>query len=333
MTPLAKLAVLGSASMVTASVAWFAVTETVPNGGGEAVNTCENGVCACIGADAVLRIVEPGEACPSDHRLLELSELEPEPPEDGDEWDQTEPEETATTKMKPGTLADLERRLSELDKRPLFEVVDKAGNSIFTVAPETVRIYNSGGTAVAAIRATSDGGSFVSRSTTGAYEASIGVSGSRSGVQITEGGVLRADLGKQQHGNYALRFPSPAQGIIAGIGESRAGTGALVIGDFGGAVKASLTADGKGTVGISNGDGATVLALTEGATQGGLLAIGDAASEPMVKFGVAQDRYGVVLTGPKAGFPLIPASGLPGSYIFGCAGGSPKDCGHIEAGD
>ena len=40
----------------------------------------------------------------------------------------------------------------------------------------------------------------------------------------------------------------------------------------------------------------------------------------MVKMGVAQDRYGIVLTGPKAGFPLIPGSGLPGSYIMGCAG-------------
>jgi hypothetical protein len=41
----------------------------------------------------------------------------------------------------------------------------------------------------------------------------------------------------------------------------------------------------------------------------------------MVKFGVNQDRYGVVLAGPVSGFPLVPGSGLPGSYFLGCAGG------------
>ncbi len=68
-----------------------------------------------------------------------------------------------------------------------------------------------------------------------------------------------------------------------------------------------------------------VLAITEGATGGGLLAMGDATSEPMVKFGVAQDRYGIVLAGPVSGFPLVPGSGLPGSYFLGCPAG--EKCG------
>ena len=124
-----------------------------------------------------------------------------------------------------------------------------------------------------------------------------------------------------------MTFPSPASGNIAGIGESRAGTGAIVVGNFSGTVLASLTgSDGKGAVGVSNNSGAAVAALSEGATRGGLLSIGDSASEPMVKMGVAQDRYGIVLTGPRAGFPLIPGSGLPGSYIMGCAGKG-RDCG------
>ena len=84
--------------------------------------------------------------------------------------------------------------------------------------------------------------------------------------------------------------------------------------------------EGKGAIGVSNPSGSPVVSLTEGATRGGLLSIGDALSEPMVKMGVAQDRYGIVLAGPRAGFPLIPGSGLPGSYIMGCAGKG-KDCG------
>jgi len=44
----------------------------------------------------------------------------------------------------------------------------------------------------------------------------------------------------------------------------------------------------------------------------------------MVKMGV-NGTYGVVLTGPKAGFPYVPSSGLPGSYMLGCAA-SGTDC-------
>ena len=36
---------------------------------------------------------------------------------------------------------------------------------------------------------------------------------------------------------------------------------------------------------------------------------------------VQLDRYGAVLAGPTLGFPYVPASGLPGSYFLGCAGG------------
>ena len=53
-----------------------------------------------------------------------------------------------------------------------------------------------------------------------------------------------------------------------------------------------------------------------------MLAIANSAKDPVVKMGVNDNRYGVVLTGPRAGFPLVPRSGLPGSYILGCAGGS-----------
>ncbi|RPI57728.1 MAG: hypothetical protein EHM55_00680 [Acidobacteria bacterium] len=324
MTVLGKLVALGSASLAAGSVAWL-VTTANADGNGQANGANEaDGLVVCAAQDAVLRLID-GKTCPNGQERMDLAEAEEEPL-DLEDAGFDDPAPSSDTPQS-AAFAALERRVKDLENRPMFEVVDRAGNPIFRVAQESVLVFNSGQTAVAALRATSQGGFFVGRSTTDGLDAVVGASGVRGGVRISEGGVTRSDLGKQQYGNYALTFPSPGSGNIAAIGESRAGTGALVVGSPGGTTLASLTgSDGKGAIGVSNSSGAPVLSLSEGATRGGLLAIGDAASEPMVKMGVAQDRYGIVLTGPRAGFPLIPASGLPGSYFMGCAG-SGKECG------
>jgi hypothetical protein len=135
--------------------------------------------------------------------------------------------------------------------------------------------------------------------------------------------VKRIEFGKQQAGNFSLRFPGVNGPPLAAIGESQAGSGALVVGDVWGRPKALMSVpDGKGSITIRNGNDAPVLAMTEGSTGAGLFVIGDAQSEPMVKFSVTEERYGAVLTGPVAGFPMVPGSGMPGSYILGCAGGA-----------
>jgi hypothetical protein len=328
MTMFVKFAALGSASVAAASVAWVVSTSTASAVPGQAASQADrdSGRSVCAGADAVLRFIEEGRTCPDGQQRVDVEEAEEEPLE----WDDDGPDDSVEERGPgAGRLAELERRVRELEERPQFEVVDKAGQPIFRVSPGTALVYNKAQVPVAAIRATSEGGYFVGRSPDG-LAASIGATGVRSGVRISERGITRSYTGKQEYGNYALTFPSPANGNIAAIGESRAGTGALVIGNFNGTILASLTgSDGKGAIGASNRGGNAVISLSEGATRGGLLAIGDTASEPMVKMGVAQDRYGIVLTGPKAGFPLIPGSGLPGSYIMGCAGQG-KDCGPQE---
>jgi hypothetical protein len=83
-----------------------------------------------------------------------------------------------------------------------------------------------------------------------------------------------------------------------------------------------MTGGDRGAVTVFNAAGAPVVELSEATSGGGLLTIGGADSTTMVKIGVKDDRYGVVLTGPKAGFPFVPRSGLPGSYFLGCTGGS-----------
>lgn len=316
-TPLAKLVAVATVSVAAASVAYVAIN---PSGGSEVRSgKPDEGVVACIGADAVLRRVESDQPCPQDQQRVELSEFESEPPE-WEDWESMDEDLSGKSKPKPGSIADLDKRLSELEETPWFEVVDKARHRIFSVGPQAAIVYSEGETPVGVIRATDTGGVFLAHSASGNSEATIGASGSRAGVRVLEGGVVRAEIGRQAAGNYSLRFPSPARGVFAGLGESRAGTGALVIGNATGVPKVSLTVDGgKGSAGIFSGTGAAILSLTEGATQGGLFALGDASSTPMVKMGVAENRYGIVLTGPRAGLPLIPNSGLPGSYIMGCA--------------
>ena len=316
-TPLAKLAAVATASVAAASVAYVAIN---PSGGSEASSGKQDGgVVACIGADAVLRRVSSDQPCPKDQQRVELSEFEPEPP-DWEDWESMDEDLAGKSKPKPGSIADLDQRLGELEETPWFEVVDKTRHRIFSVGPGAATLYDGGETPVGQIRATGSGGFFLAQSSSGNSEATVGASGALSGLRVLEGGVVRAEVGRQAEGNHSMRFPSPARGIFAGLGESRAGTGALVVGNASGAPKASLTVvDGKGTAGIFSNSGAALLSLTEGATQGGLLALGDASSTPMVKMGVADNRYGIVLTGPRAGLPLIPNSGLPGSYIMGCA--------------
>ncbi|HVZ19993.1 MAG TPA: hypothetical protein VG871_02965, partial [Vicinamibacterales bacterium] len=128
-------------------------------------------------------------------------------------------------------------------------------------------------------------------------------------------------LGRRETGTYSLRFMSSA-GMVAGIGESQAGTGLIAVNDRGGRPRATISVvDGKGAFSVLNAAGETVAGLTVGQSGGGLLATADAAGEPIVKMGSSPKGYGVVLTGPAAGLPFVPKSGLPGSYLLGCAGG------------
>jgi hypothetical protein len=262
----------------------------------------------CVDADSMLRSLQ-GNRCPTGTASLDLASATPE--------------QDSAAPLRD-ELDGLEQRMQAFDRAARFTVVNDRGQPIFEVAPQQVRVYNTTAELVATIEAASAGGSITGRSADGAYVALLGAVTDLVGIRITERGVPRIELGRATSGNFSLRFPSPGKsaGAVAGIGESRAGTGAVVIGDAAGRAKASLSlADGKGALGIFNDDGIAILSLTQGATAGGLLAIGDARGEPMAKMGVNEDRYGIVLTGPRAGFPLIPSSGLPGSYFLGCAGG------------
>lgn len=248
----------------------------------------------------------------------------------------------ASSNSESDELADLERRVTKLEAGDLFTVVDRPGQGakkLFSVtstnSSSTAILYDSGETGVASMVATADGGYFNALGATGAVRYALGAddatlaglrfieSAAGLGAEISSAEQAHIELGRQKSGNYGLGFPS-GSGELAGIGESKAGTGLILVGDSEGNKRATIMTGtgGKGMIGIFNGDNA-VLAFGEATgNSGGLLAIGNAGTEPRVKMGTNDNRYGVVMALPR-GLPYVPKSGLPGSFMLGCAGGPP----------
>ena len=217
----------------------------------------------------------------------------------------------------------LERRLEELQQLPLFTVVDKDDHPLFAISPGAATVYypTTGAPAVT-MRARAEGGTITAQAANESQRFTVAVSPLRSGLTVEKDGVIRADLGSGATGSHSLRIFTAESRLVAGIGESRAGSGAIVVQNRDGKPALSMrVTDGKGDLDVFNPNGTAVLSLTEGASGGGLLAICGPDGTTMVKMGVKDNRYGVVLTGPGAGFPLVPRSGLPGSYFMGCAAG------------
>jgi hypothetical protein len=193
---------------------------------------------------------------------------------------------------------------------------------IFSVAPQRVLVYDRSGTAVVAGHATAEGGFLAARSADRLLEASFGVSHDWAGLRVTEGGVDRVELGRRPGGSYAMRFVSSAGGALAGLGESHARSGALLVSDTGERLRASMTVpEGRGGLTLFNVGGAPIASVRENTAGAGLFAIGTPSGDQAVKMTVNDDRYGAVLAGPRLGFPYVPRTGLPGSYFLGCAGG------------
>ena len=326
MTPVAKIALLGFATVGTAAAAsltWVSVTRGPQTAQGKPQagrpGRDDNKTIVCVASDSVLH-VSTGSSCPSGQTPLPLALSAPAPS------DSTRP-----ARLPGDRLADLERRLAELQNSPLFTVVDKDDHPMFAVTSGRVEVYYaSGGPVGASITTTEDGAVISVRAANDALRSNLGVTAATAGFWNDKDGVKRIVLGKSAIGTYSVKVLTPESNVVAAMGESRAGTGAIVVANRQGQTLASMTvasgdeagAKAKGVIGVFNRKGAAVASLTEGATGGGLLSIGDAASAPMVKMGVKDDRYGIVLAGPVSGFPLVPRSGLPGSYFLGCAGGS-----------
>ena len=232
---------------------------------------------------------------------------------------------SGTSRLSGSALADLEQRIRNLENTSYFEVVSqKTEKTIFRVGPGGARFFNEAGIAVAAIGTTEVGGFFTGRSTSGA-EASIGASGLRAGVRIGDSGLTRTDLGTDA-GPFGLRFPG-GNGLIAGLGESRAGSGAVVVGTIAGVSQGSIVvSDSRPMVSLTKDAGPGSMAFAEATIGGGFLHVVMAGGQSAVKMGNNGGRYGIVLTGPILGVPYVPRTGVAGSYFVGCASGEKPAC-------
>lgn len=223
------------------------------------------------------------------------------------------------------SLAALEERIRALENSAYLEVVNEAtGKVLFSIGPHGARIFASNGNQVAAFGTTDLGGYFAARSPTGQV-AAIGASDESAGPRILNGDLPSAELGAHA-GPHALRFPS-VNGLIAGLGQSRAGSGAMILGSLTGVTQSSITVtDGRAVVAFSKDGRPGGAALAEALIGGGVLDLANARGDSAVKMGHNGHRYGIVLAGPVPGFPYVPRSGLPGSYFMGCASGEKPAC-------
>jgi hypothetical protein len=322
--PAKLVALIGSAALAASAAAYFAMAPSASPGaadGGDSAEEAETSPAQederlrpCVAPNGILYASTKKGPCLPGHRRLELEDDE----EDGtcelcDPFDDQE---------EPEKASELEARIDALEKTPYFEVVDENDRVIFRVGPEGARLFDARSNPVADLGGSEAGGWLTLRS--GDAEVSLAATGS-SGMRIREGGVERMDIGTVRGGPYAFRVSSSAS-IIAGIGQSRAGSGVVIVGTPTQA-KATLTLnDGRGMVSVFNQSEKDGAALTEARIGGGLLDIGMADGNSAVRMGHNGNRYGIVLAGPVLGLPLIPRSALPGSYFMGCASGERPAC-------
>jgi hypothetical protein len=307
-----QVLVVGVASATVAWTGWLTAAQT---------QRPPVSVSACVGADAIIRIAKADGSCDARQTPVKLDLGAPGTlgPNDAPSDDTSVPTNSPGLE---GKVADLERRVAELEKTPLFEVVDRERHVIFSVGPQKVSVYNANQSLVASISAASGSGTLTAWSDNSALETSVGVYGTRAGLWISENGRERVDAGRRPAGNYALRILTIGGAALAGIGGSTNGTGSVVVNDDRGQLRALLGfEDGRGTIVNFSSSGAGLVSLKESTTGAGLFELGDKGGDPTVKMTVNDNRYGAVLAGPVAGLPLVPASGLPGSYFLGCAGG------------
>lgn len=306
------------ATGMAASAAAFALFTTV------SAQPKKEVIIACADAGGTMRLNDPPGPCGPDERRLVLKVPEFEDPK---------PEDTPGDDPK---LAELDQRLKDLEERNRrgrllgskvvapFEVVNDAGKRVFYVEEGSVRVYNTGGVGVARIVANEHGGYFEGRSATAATSAAIGSSGAQVGVIIQENDRTRVNLGRNDKGAYGLRVFNASDKLVAGIGQSEAGSGIAVVGDAQGAIKARMyvmSTTGAGMVEVVNAQGIGVATMSAAGHDGaGLLQLTNASGTVMVEAGVLKSGIGVVRAGPAGFNSGIGFLGLPGSFIQGRTG-------------
>ena len=263
-------------------------------------------VTVCVGGDEILYAPSPQGGCGAGQRAISLvreTDCPLCPPE-------SEPEDPSDNPQ----LKELDRRVRALEHAPYFEVVDDEERPIFVVSQDGVRIFSKGGIPRAAFGSALGGGYFTASS--GFAEASLTATATSGGIQFVEDGLTRLIASGNDSGAASMRVPS-GNGVIAGVGVSKDGPGTLLIGTLAGQVRATFSVPGDRAMVQVQGVNDAAISMMEQKTGGGMLQI-DSKDGAIVKMGNVNNTYGIVMTGPRPGLPLVPKSGLPGSYFLGC---------------
>lgn len=284
----------------------------------------------CVADDGVLRLTDVSMPCPTGQKSLFLKKAEADI-ELKDQTDQQSKPCEANDRLDPQKLADLERRIKELEdlsgrgelgSRVVapFEVVDRAGKRVFYVSREGdaiyAELYNSAGRDVARMAATDRGGQFVGEGADSAAYAGVFSDGA-AGLKVLEQKATRVDLGRDgRTGRYRLKIFG-RNGLVAGIGEEQDdGTGLALVGTDG-QPRATMGVGSAGGVFTVLSSSRTLLAqLMEDESGAGYLSLRNSSGEKMVGAGVI-DGVGFVGTGPNAFKPGLGVLGLPSSHIVG----------------
>jgi hypothetical protein len=232
-------------------------------------------------------------------------------------------------------LRELERRVKELEERAArgrllgsrvyapFEVINEAGYRTFMVEDGYAWFYNATGTATARVVMNENGGYFMGMSATDKVTATIGASGANANVFVSEKGVNRINLGRNDQGRYGLRVYDASEKPLAGIGQASGGPGdgVVTVGDAQGNQRAVMyvSPDGGGMLQVLNSAGQAVGALYATKAGNGRMELFNKAGLVMVQAGVNEYNVGVVRAGPAGFHPGVGILGLPGSFISGKA--------------
>jgi hypothetical protein len=150
--------------------------------------------------------------------------------------------------------------------------------------------------------------------------ATIKARGSDAGIEIYQSD-RRLALGRRSNGRYGLEVLAPGgRRLVAGIGESEAGSGIAMVADAAGNPRVTMSGhseSGTGRVVVANVGGKAVATLSaDGFGGSGLLQLTNASGTVMVSAGTL-DGVGMVSAGPGAFQHGIMFLGLPASYIVG----------------
>jgi hypothetical protein len=289
---------------------------------------------ACINSENAMRVINPEGSCSAGEKKIPLKLPKvPRPCE----------------KAREANIADLLKRIAELegrgDERLLdrtamapFEVLNEAGIVVFSVKapdvggyPATTEIFNETGGRVAVVAANGEGGSmgvesgvsqpYTSGVSGAAASAALHAFGEYADLSVHVGTKKKLDLGRRSDGRYGFRVYGENDAIVAGIGESDAGSGVALVADAKGQARATLNC----TAGTGSGEARIleasdkVIGLLSGAGQAGsgVFRLSNNTDTVMVEAGVLPSGIGAVRAGPGAFQHGLHWLGLPASWIEG----------------